>query len=363
MDGYNVLSYAFRVGKPAVLATIVETEGHSYRKPGASMLLLPDGGTIGSLSPGCLEADLSARAGELLETGEAEIVAYDLRPEQDVVWGDAIGCGGIIRIVLEPLGAARLEALTRVYEEVEAGTTVEWLRYPAGKSFDDGFRLLSSDSRPSARERTGRKEPSGPRRDAVRETGRSPLFSTLFRPRPRLFVFGADDGTVPIARLAALSGFRVAIGDWRRSLCEERRFPGAGFAVGTAEEIAGELKLASSDYVLICGHQLRKDREMLEKLLPLKPPFVGIMGSRGRVGQLLDGLDGAEGIHAPVGLDIGADGPEEIAVSVVAQLIQTRNARTKLRGESAIAYRGHLFGGGAKQQNVGAEAYLGACAR
>ncbi|RED65978.1 XdhC family protein [Cohnella lupini] len=351
MDGYSILTYAHQVGKPAVLATLVHTEGHSYRKVGASMLLLPGGGKIGSLSPGCLESDLWERVNELLLAGEAELVTYNMKPEEDAIWGEAIGCGGIVRILLEPLDDRSLASLAEAYVAVSAGNEVEMIRFPAGKRFDYEFVPVHGGTQPL---RTAL---------PTRDNRRNPLFSTVFKPRPRLFVYGADEGTKPIVRLATSVGFRVAVGDWRSSLCNDRRFPEAELAVGSPMEIATALGLDASDYFLICSHQLRMDREMLEHALPMRPGYIGVMGSQNRIRHLLEGLPGTDIISAPVGVDIGAEGSEEIAVSIAAQLIAARKDRQSRRGVSGIAYRWDLYGSGAEQEDGGTQAFLGACAR
>ncbi|MCD9023316.1 XdhC family protein [Cohnella silvisoli] len=350
MDGYSILSYACNVGKPAVLATLVHVEGHSYRKAGASMLLLPDGIKIGSLSPGCLESDLQERVGDILHTGEAEHVVYNMRPEEDAVWGEAIGCGGVLRILLEPMQGCPLEWLAEACSEVEAGAEVELVRYLIGRKIH--YEIKSS-----------RVNRSNPIASSLAKEKRTALFSTTFAPRPRLFVFGADDGTVPIARLAGGIGFRVAVGDWRSSLCYPERFPDAELAIGSPESICASLAITADDYILICGHQLHKDREMLERVLPLKPVYLGVMGSKNRIRHLFEGLQDTKDIYAPVGIDIGAEGPEEIAISITAQLIAVRKDRQRRQGVGSFAYRWDLLGGGTEQENGNSQAFLGACTR
>jgi xanthine dehydrogenase accessory factor len=349
-DGYPILSYVRDFGKPAVLATLIHVEGHSYRKAGASMLLLQDGGKIGTLSPGCVESDLQERVHELLLTGEAEHVVYNMRPEEDVIWGEAIGCGGILRILLEPLNDRLQVLLTEACLEVEAGAEAELVRYPIGRKIH--YELISN-----------RVNESNPFSDSLAKESLNPLFSTVFSPQPRLFVFGADDGTIPIVQLASRIGFRIAVGDWRASLCHAERFPEAQLAVGSPESIITSLGIRSSDYILICGHQMRKDREMLESLLTLRPDYLGVMGSKNRIRYLLEGIPETHAIKAPVGLNIGAEGPEEIAISIIAELIAVRKERQKQQGVSRFAYRGNLYGGGTKQENGNAQAFLGACAR
>jgi xanthine dehydrogenase accessory factor len=350
MDGYSILSYARNVGEPVVMATLVHVEGHSYRKAGASMLLLPDGGKIGSLSPGCLESDLQERVKEILHTGEAEHVVYNMRPEEDAIWGEAIGCGGVLRILLEPIEGYPLAWLAEACLEVEAGREVELVRYLIGRKIH--YEIKSS-----------RLNRSNLITSSLASEKRMALFSTTFTPRPRLFVFGADEGTVPIARVASGIGFRIAVGDWRSSFCHPQRFPDAELAIGSPHSILSSLRIAADDYILICGHQMHKDREMLERVLPLNPAYLGVMGSKNRIRHLFEGLPDTSGIYAPVGIDIGAEGPEEIAISIAAQLIVVRKDRQRRQGVGTFAYRWDLHGGGPEQENEDSQAILRACSR
>jgi xanthine dehydrogenase accessory factor len=350
MDGYSILSYARNVGEPAVLATLVQVEGHSYRKAGASMLLLPDGGKIGSLSPGCLESDLQERIQEILLTGEAECVVYNMRPEEDAVWGEAIGCGGVLQILLEPMQGDPLSWLAEACLEVEEVREVEFVRYLIGRKIH--YEIKSS-----------RLNRSNLISSSLAKEKRTVLFSTIFAPRPRLFVFGADEGTVPIVQLARGIGFRIAVGDWRSTLCQAQRFPEAELAIGSPQSILASLRITADDYILICGHQMQKDREMLERVLPLKPAYLGVMGSKNRIQHLFEGLSNTSSIYAPVGIDIGAEGPEEIAISIAAQLIAVRKDRQRQQGGGSFAYRWDLLGCGTEQENGNPQAYLGACAR
>jgi xanthine dehydrogenase accessory factor len=347
MDSYSILSYAKTVGKPAVLATLIHVEGHSYRKAGASMLLLPDGSKIGSLSPGCLEADLQERIHVLLDTGDTELVVYNMRPEEDAIWGEATGCGGVLQIMLEPMNDQLLVLLAKACHEVEAGAEVELIRYAAGRQLQYELKLERKNHEPTS----------------MTEEKLQPLFSTVFASRPRLIVFGADDGSVPITQFARNIGFRIAVSDWRSSLCNVVRFPEAELAIGSPEFIVASLGIRASDYILICSHQMHKDREMLERVLPLEPAYLGVMGSKSRIHLLFKGLPQTSAISAPVGMDIGAEGPEEIAISIAAELIAVRKGKQREQGESAIEYRRDLFGSRSEQENGNSQAFIGACAR
>jgi len=322
MDGYDILKHVHGQEGEAVLATLLAVEGHSYRKPGASMLLLPGDGRIGSLSPGCIDSDLQERALALLAHDRSEVVTYNLQPEEDAVWGEEIGCGGKLRVLLEPLYTSLRHKLSDAYLEVEAGREAVVTRYV---STIDGE------------------------------------VASMYSPRPRLFVFGADDGSRPIVELATLCGFRVAVGDWRAAYCHSERYPTAACDVGNAAELIERLAVGCEDYIVICSHHTRRDREILELALAIRPVYLGVMGSSSRIKRLFDGLPMPSWVHAPIGVPIGADGPQQIAVSVVAELIAHRSHIHREQEVKRDGIRRHLFGGGKREADGVAQAVPDAC--
>ncbi|ASS66837.2 MULTISPECIES: XdhC/CoxI family protein [unclassified Paenibacillus] len=328
MDAHAVLS-SWDGERPAVLATIVEARGHSYRKPGACMLLGRGGWKRGSLSPGCLEADLEARAEALLDMGSSppeptwERVLYEMESPDDLMWGEAIGCGGTVTVLLERVEGELASCIRRAAAH-NGGTALHLERMLGSSGRAIEYRLLEASSLAVA---------------GIESDGAG-HYSFPIHARPRLILFGAGADSLPVARLAEAAGFRLAVADWREELCTAERYPGAQLALGTADSILRELSVGPADYVFICSHQLQRDRAMLELLSPCPLRYIGILGSRKRVAALLDGLLPAAPVFAPVGLDIGADGPVEIAVSVVAELIAVRRlaereakpaARTSMR--------------------------------
>lgn len=347
MDAYDVLRAAASSVEPAVLATVVGVEGHAYRKAGATMLFAAGGTKVGSLSPGCLEADLQMRVPHLIESGGCEIVTYNMVPEEDAVWGEAVGCGGKLRILLEPATGLLRELLRTAYGLLEKGESVRLLRYSSGAGIRYGLKPAADEGTDV---RAGRVE-------------EEPFFEQTFSPRPRLVLFGAGQDLDPLFELAGRIGFRLAVADWREEAVNAERFPGAELAVGSAADIAAALRLQSSDYAIVCGHQLRKDREMLELLLSVQPVYLGVMGSRKRIDYLFEGLPKPPFVHAPVGLAIGGEGPEEIAVSIAAELVAARSRSRAGKGAEANAGVGRLFGGWPEPANGDAQADLGACPR
>ncbi|QJC53439.1 XdhC family protein [Paenibacillus albicereus] len=315
MDAGRVLE-GWDGSEPLVLATIVKTIGHSYRKPGACMLLGRGGLRRGSISPGCLEADLAQRAELLLDEAERgkeggpgwQRILYDMSSPDDLLWGEATGCGGSLTVLLE-----RIEgALAAVLREAAGQGEERWLerRLQQGRI---AYRLLAQPLRPAEAADAA----DAADRDMVR-------YVTHLAERPRLILFGAGDDSIPIAELAQRAGFRVVVADWREALCAPERFPGCELRCGTPEELLGELRIGPADYMLLCSHRFRFERELLERLAMEPPHYAGVLGSRRRIALLLDGLDYPGLLSGPVGLDIGGDGAEEIALSIAAELVAVR---------------------------------------
>lgn len=326
VNAADILKFVHEQGEPSVLATVIAVEGHAYRKEGAAMVLRPSGDRAGMISPGCLEDDLSARVPGVLASGLPELVHYDMRPEEDPVWGDAIGCGGRIAVLLEPLSGELLQLLMEAKRQIGAGKGVVLERRRDGARI--AYRLRSADA-PMQGGGLGRGTDDS--LQSARGAGGFPgdelLYVSEFRPRPRLILFGAGRDAPLICAAAARIGFRVVVTDWRAGLLSPERFPEAAERVaGTPAELAEKLAIGPADYVVVCSHQLRHDRDMLARLLPARPAYIGVMGSQKRIDLLFEGLEWTPNVHAPVGLDIGAEGPEEIAVSIAAELISVRAA-------------------------------------
>jgi len=356
MEMHDLCAAAIRETS-CVLATAVKVEGHAYRKQGVSMLLTERGDMFGSISPGCLESDLQARVGHVLETGKLEWVEYDMRPEDDWSWGETIGCGGLVLVLLEPVHEELRSVMHEMYACLEEGFAVELLRrFHTDYSRTDyvlkrmngihshmevpsaNLSALHAGKESEKEEMVGGTERMSP--DTAEETealsnsamaaeqrwNMPRCLSSVHSPEPRLVIVGAGNDAIPVAGLAGASGFRIVVADWRESLCNAERFPRAERVVGFPNEIMPVLQIRSSDYVILMSHQFPREREFLELLAACEYRYLGILGSKTRTGRLLKGLPMLPNLHAPVGLSIGADGPQEIAVSIVAELIADRRA-------------------------------------
>jgi xanthine/CO dehydrogenase XdhC/CoxF family maturation factor len=296
-------------GSAGVLATLVAAEGSSYRRAGARLLLTANGTRIGSISGGCLEEDVLARAREVEKTGRAELVVYDTSSENDLVWGVGAGCQGVVRVLIEKLPpqspwANTLAANLRAQRSTDLA--VVWDAPDHGLL---GTRLADP-------------APGLPAAAAV--------FRETVAPPPALFVFGAGDDAQPLVRGAKEFGWRVIVADPRPAFATAERFPQADTrVVAPASELVARTSPGPSALVVVMTHHYVHDVPLLRELLPRPLAYLGLLGPRKRTEKIFSDL-AADGVtispeqqahlHAPVGLDLGAETAEEVALSILAEI-------------------------------------------
>jgi xanthine dehydrogenase accessory factor len=349
MDVHNILQKIADNAQRSVLVTIASVEGHAYRKAGAMMLLLDNGLAIGSISPGCMEADLMERVEGILASNTYQLVEYDTKSEDDAAWGEAIGCGGTVRVLLEPVGGALMEHLLKVQRKLDQHIAVSLKRVIVKESKSIRYKLISAHD-------------AGFENQQMRGLNvRELIVSTLFSPMPRLIIFGAGNDAMPVAQLAHRVGFRVVIADWRAGLCTNERFEDAEFIIGFPRKSLMQLNLTEQDYVIVMSHHLRWDREFVQNMLAKRVKYAGIMGSKARTKRVLEGIKVPHWFHYPVGLHISAEGSEEIAISILAELIRIRSGNEvvdrKERDACEAEYNRDIFGRGEKQPDGSAQAF------
>ncbi|WP_088068881.1 XdhC family protein [Gottfriedia luciferensis] len=322
-----------------VLATIIHVEGSAYRKEGTSMLFKSNGEQIGMLSAGCLEIDLSYRIKEISEKGTPQTIVYDMSSEDDYSWGQGAGCNGIITVILEPVNLSLFEYLNELKRHLLNGNNVSMMKIISdenavienifvvnGRTIFGNYdekKLEPVKNIMIQKERYFLK--SGV--TFIEQLGGTVYFHT-YKPKPRLIVFGAGKDSISLVKFASIAGFHVIVTDWRDELCSEELFQEADqLIVGFPNEVIPKLQLTESDSVMIITHQFQKDREILNFLENKNLTFLGVLGGKLRTKRLLNGLNFQQEINSPAGLKIGAEGPEEIAISIVAELIQIQRCR------------------------------------
>jgi xanthine/CO dehydrogenase XdhC/CoxF family maturation factor len=293
---------------PAVLATLVRVEGSSYRRPGARLLLPADGRRIGAISGGCLEADLVERARGVRARGVAEVVTYDTTAENDLVWGVGLGCHGVVRVLLERIDAVPAWATELPSAWAGGRLLTLGVRHEGPDPQRWGTRLLGGDA-------------------AGGEPGE---WVQRVKPPPALYVLGAGDDAPPLVALAATLGWHVTVADPRPAFATRERFPGATRVLAAPpEQLIPLLNPGPDALVVVMTHHYVHDLPLLGALLGRPLAYVGLLGPRRRAARILADLAATapaaaaelgRRLHAPVGLDLGADGPEQVALAIVAEM-------------------------------------------
>ena len=328
------------------LATVVRVEGSSYRKPGARMLLTQGGQRAGTISGGCLEAEVAKKAWWLTQNGPS-IQTYSSFFDDDSPAPYGLGCGGTVHVHLERGSAAHavLDALDiNLHERVPFVIVTDTDK--AGTLFV---------------QRANGEEPLSPRaatpeidrltQHAIKERSSfysSHLFVEYLAPCPALTIFGAGDDAQPLADFAKRLGWYVTIADGRSHLASAVRFPQVDrLAILNYEEASPlrELVADPEQAFVLLTHSYEQDRAILQELIPRKPKYLGVLGPRQRTERLIAEFAARTGLssnecmaclHAPVGFDIGAHTPESIALSIVAEIVAVLNGRegTSLKKQS-----------------------------
>lgn len=316
-------------GEACVLATVVATAGSTYRKSGAQMLITAQAELHGLLSGGCLEVDLVDRARRVLDTGRAELASYDMRGEDDLLFGLGSGCEGAMEVLLQRVGCAEAwQPLAHADDCVRAGRA-ETLALilsggAAGRAWWSGGGDAPWPEPPDcAQARAG----GGARVIECRAGGQALRVLLLpLQPPPGLLICGAGADAVPLAQLAVSLGFAVTVCDHRPALAAKARFPHCDVHCQPATRVAAGLDPARFRAAVVMSHHLASDEAYLRALASQSQVgYVGLLGPAARRTRLLEALGPAAAalwprLHAPVGLDIGARTPEAIALAIAAEL-------------------------------------------
>jgi len=316
-----------------VLATILRTEGSTYRKAGARALIDAHGQASGMLSGGCLETDLHERAARVLARGRPERIWYDTRASEDPIWGIGSGCEGAMDIWLQPAlaqtGFPVMQYLQRCLADdvtAQLATVVGGDATPAELG-TQAFRGVQAES-PLVASLTAMLVAGVDDQLLVlrfQERSLEVFVGSLSVP-PRLLICGAGFDAIPVHNFAAALGWQVTVFDHRPAYATAAHFPlAARVLCARTEEFALQLDPASFDAAIIMSHHLATDIAYLRALAAQPPHYIGLLGPASRRQRLLAEVGSAAQrvaarIHGPAGLDIGAGTPEAIALAIIAQI-------------------------------------------
>ncbi len=319
-----------RAGMRAALATVVRVRGSAYRHEGAKLLVAEDGSTTGNVSGGCLEQDVREVALEVLRSGRAELRSYCSGTDEVEAWDLGLGCEGQIDIFVEPAGErprerARLDGrIAFTVCTVVAGPDIGRRMLVTHDAVEGSLGPGSVDLPVAAKARALLRA----ERSAVEPAAGRSVFIESLVPPPQLVLFGAGDDARPLAQFGADVGFRVVVVDHRPAYLAADRFPVSVLRVETESE---RLTLDESCYAVVMTHNFAHDRAILRGLLRTPVPYIGMLGPRQRTERMLRDLSEAAPelgrIYGPVGLDIGTDGAEQVALSVLAEILVVRSGR------------------------------------
>lgn len=310
------------------LATVVGVRGSTYRGLGARQLMAADGASVGTVSGGCLDRDLQEVALKVIESGTAQLVEFDLTADDEAVWGWGIGCNGATELLVEPAAGAR-----QLAEILKGGRAAAIVHPLEGPGVGEHIAVMAADPTPgSAVEHA---LASG--RNTRAETPRGPALIEVLGGPPLLVVCGAGHDAVPLVRFGWELGFEVMLVDDRTGFLNRERFPQATTLVNCQPaDLAKHVPIGPATSVVIMSHNYMRDLDYLRSLLGTGVAYIGCLGPAARTQRILadlaaDGVvpgpDDLAKLRGPAGLDMGAEGPVEIAWSIMAEILASRRGR------------------------------------
>ncbi|MES2809120.1 MAG: XdhC/CoxI family protein [Bacteroidota bacterium] len=344
-DIVNAFNQAIQQGKKTALATVVAVEGSAYRRAGARMLITEDGQLTGAISGGCLEGDALRKARLVILQQEPMLVTYDTTDDDDAKLGVGLGCNGIIHILIEPVSdkhnpisllkaivtAKRPAVLVTVFsiddrKMPQPGTclcvTEEGTIQNSTTTYTYSDKLLADAHQVLINKQSAHPTYTG----NVSYTA----FIEYIKPTIALVVIGAGNDAIPLTRIAAVLGWDITVIDGRQNYALPDRFPQANSVlVARPEEVLQHLQPSEWTAFVLMTHNYNYELSLLAKLIPLCPPYIGVLGPKKKLERMLDELqsNGAgitdkhkKNIYGPTGLDIGSEGADEIALSIVAEI-------------------------------------------
>ncbi len=345
---------AVKEGKKTALATVVLVEGSAYRRAGARMLITEDGQLTGAISGGCLEGDALRKARMVIMQQEPLLVTYDTMDDDDAKLGVGLGCNGIIHILIEPVNDHKINPIILLKAAITArdnAVLVTLFSLEDRKAPQPGSCLYLTNDQilPNGLAilpyKNGLLEDAknalNSRRSVITAYQGYTAFVECIKPLISLVILGAGNDAIPLTRMAAILGWNITVVDGRPNYASVERFPSAKkLVIAKPEKVLESLEINEWTAFVLMTHNYNYEIAFMKDLLPVNPSYIGILGPRKKLERMLDELEenGAviternlETIHGPVGLDIGSETAEEIALSIIAEI---KAVFTKRNGRS-----------------------------
>ena len=337
-------------GEKMALATVVGVRGSTYRRPGARLLVRGEGELIGNISGGCIDGDVQELAKQVMGNGQARLVDFDLTADDEAVWGWGLGCNGAMELFIEPAEKAFevAGALRRALEE-EREVSVVTVIESSVEGVERGARLVvhpdgrrektlgtaKADDAGAAAAREAMARGQSVKGDLAVGDGIVTAFVEVLEPSSRLLICGAGLDAIPVVRFAAALGWRPIVLDDRERFLTRERFPEAdGFIpLQRPVEAAAKARPDHRTFVIVMSHNYLRDKDYIRSFLGTDVAYIGSLGPRKRLDAVLTDLakegvepseEDLEKIYAPAGLDVGAEGPEEVAWAIMAEVLAVR---------------------------------------
>jgi xanthine dehydrogenase accessory factor len=342
----------YHTGQPSALATVVQVDGSAYRRPGARMFVTASGQLTGAISGGCLEGDALRKAQAVIFQNKAKLVTYDTTDEDDQKFGVGLGCNGIIHVLIEPIDYNNpqnpVELLIKTQEKREISIVATLFSVPDPDYSQAGTlrlykekKIFGNSKLPENLEAiivSESEDVAHSGKQMVRiypELDGLAIFYQKIYPPIRLLLFGAGNDTKPLAAMANLLGWEVILIDGRSNHATKERFPSVDqILVGQPDELLPQIETDAMTVALLMTHNFEYEKNALTFLNSFHLPYIGILGPKKKTEKMLNILKSngeviiEDNLYAPIGLDIGAEGPEEIALAVCAEIRAVLNKKT-----------------------------------
>jgi xanthine/CO dehydrogenase XdhC/CoxF family maturation factor len=345
-DIIKAFDEAQKLGKQTALATVVHVEGSSYRRPGARMLIEDDGQLTGAISGGCLEGDALRKALLVMTEKRSRLITYDTMDDDDAKFGVGLGCNGIIQVLIEPIDISNpdnpIQYLKKVNEKRQTAALVTLFSLQDRKGPQYGTCLLLKEDGGLVQHVPVLKEvlladanevlinQNSSFKNYTSDDHNITAFIEVIKPPVSIIIIGAGNDVVPVVNMADILGWETTVVDGRANYAKQERFVSAcQVLVAKPENVLEQITIDEHTVFLLMTHNYNYDMAMLRQLLGKTVTYIGMLGPKKKRERMLNELKD-EGsnftgqqlsvLHSPVGLDIGAETSEEIALSILAEI-------------------------------------------